>query len=100
VLAAEQRVIGGVALKPRTLDTGVEVELGYHLGRAWWGSGYATEAALAMLDEARERGLTRVAAFIHPDNVRSSAVALRLGMHVERRFQWAGLPHDLWAVSI
>jgi [ribosomal protein S5]-alanine N-acetyltransferase len=100
VLRADQKVIGGVALKPRHLDTGCEVEIGYHLGRRWWGRGYATEAARAMLAEARSRGLVRVTAFIYPDNVASRAVAERLGMRVERRIQWAGLPHDVWAVNL
>jgi RimJ/RimL family protein N-acetyltransferase len=100
VLRADGRLIGGVALKPRHLDTGVEVELGYHLGRPWWGRGYATEAARAMLAEARGRGLARVVAFIYPGNLPSQAVADRLGMRVERRIQWAGLPHDVWVVSL
>ncbi len=97
VLAGENVVIGGIALKRRELDSGVEFELGYHLGRRWWGRGYATEAGRAMLDEARARGLTRVAAFIHPDNWRSQKVAERLGMRLERQIEWAGLPHDLWS---
>lgn len=59
---------------------GPEVELGYTLGRAWWGRGYATEAARATLDEAFEViGLDRVVAVTRYENHRSQAVLGRLG---------------------
>ena len=35
-------------------------ELGYGLGRAYWGRGYATEAVRAMLDHARPLGLRQL----------------------------------------
>ena len=57
-------VVGGCGLVRRELPEGVEIELGYHLRSDLWGRGLATEAARACLDEARERGLDRVIAFI------------------------------------
>jgi RimJ/RimL family protein N-acetyltransferase len=55
-------------------------ELGWALGRAHWGFGYATEAALAVREWARrERGVGRLISLINPDNVRSQRVAERLG---------------------
>ena len=100
VLTATGRVIGGVSLKRRAIDGGHVFELGYHLGSSWWGRGYATEAARAMVAEARARGLTRIVALIDPDNLRSRAVAVRLEMSLERRIEWDGLPHDLWALDL
>lgn len=100
VLAATGQVIGGASLILRHLRDGEEIELGYHLGTRWWGKGYATEAARAMLAEARERGLSHVVSFIHPDNNRSQRVAERLGMHLERRITWSGLPHDVWQADL
>ena len=100
VLTATGQVIGGVSLKRRVIDEDHEFELGYHLGGSWWGRGYATEAARAMLAEARARGLTRIVALIHPGNLRSRDVAVRLEMTLERRIEWAGLPHDLWALVL
>lgn len=47
------RVIGGASL----VITDGAAMLGYGLGRAWWGNGYATEVARALVD----------AAFAHPD---------------------------------
>lgn len=57
-----------------------EVEVGWHLHPAHQKQGLATEAARAVLDEARAAGLTRVLALTDPDNSASQAVARRLGM--------------------
>ncbi|MEV7726968.1 GNAT family N-acetyltransferase [Streptomyces sp. NPDC087917] len=57
-----------------------EIEIGWRLGRGAWGQGYAYAAALATLDRVREAGVTRVVAMIDDANVRSAAVAERLGM--------------------
>ena len=55
-------------------------ELGWALIRAHWGHGYATEAAAAIRDWAREpRSISGLVSLISPDNVRSQRVAERLG---------------------
>jgi RimJ/RimL family protein N-acetyltransferase len=55
-------------------------ELGWALTRAYWGQGYATEAAAAIRDWAHERpNIDRLVSLISPDNVRSQRVAERLG---------------------
>jgi RimJ/RimL family protein N-acetyltransferase len=54
-------------------------ELGWALMRAHWGHGYATEAARAVRDWARELGIERLISVIAPANVRSARVAKRLG---------------------
>lgn len=100
VLRATGRVIGGIALIRREMSWGAEDELGYHLASREWGNGYATEAGLAMLGEAYARGLRRVVAFIMNSNQPSLAVARRLGMSYERDIEWAGQPHQLWAVAL
>jgi RimJ/RimL family protein N-acetyltransferase len=57
------------------------VEVGWRLAPAWWGRGYATEAARASLDFGfRRLGLRRVVSVIDEHNGRSLAVAGRLGM--------------------
>jgi RimJ/RimL family protein N-acetyltransferase len=59
-------------------------ELGWALGRAHWGSGYATEAASAVRGWARsERGVGRLISLINPANARSARVAQRLGAEPE-----------------
>lgn len=55
-------------------------EVGYLLGRAWWGRGYATEAARAAIDWGFEQiGFSDLLSLIDPDNAASIAVATRLG---------------------
>ena len=55
-------------------------EVGYLLGRAWWGRGYATEAARAAMDWGFEQvGFDDLLSLIDPANAASIAVATRLG---------------------
>ncbi|MFI6119673.1 GNAT family N-acetyltransferase [Streptomyces sp. NPDC051064] len=57
-----------------------EIEIGWRLGRAAWGRGYATTAARLTLERTRALGLREVVAMINTRNARSVAVAVRLGM--------------------
>jgi RimJ/RimL family protein N-acetyltransferase len=57
------------------------VEVAWRLARAYWGHGYATEAARAALDHGfGELGLTEIVAVTVPANLRSRRVMERLGM--------------------
>ncbi|WP_142849145.1 GNAT family N-acetyltransferase [Telmatospirillum sp. J64-1] len=57
------------------------VEIGWRLDRAFWGRGFATEAALTACSFAFDAlGLAEVVAFTVPRNRRSRAVMERLGM--------------------
>jgi len=60
------------------------LELGYMLGRPYWGRGYATEGGIAALDWGfGVQGFERVISLIDPLNNASIAVATRLGeVHV------------------
>ena len=66
-------------------DGRTEVEVGYTLGREYWGRGYATEAAGAVRDYAlRELGADRLIALIIHGNTASENVARKLGLRYER----------------
>jgi RimJ/RimL family protein N-acetyltransferase len=57
------------------------VEIGWRLDPAYWGRGYATEAARLALDDGFERlRLQEVVALTVPANLRSQAIMQRLGM--------------------
>ncbi|MFI9202080.1 GNAT family N-acetyltransferase [Streptomyces sp. NPDC053048] len=61
------------------------VEIGWRLGRSFWGQGLATEAARAVLDFAlRDRGLARVVGVHTVGNAAAEAIMRRLGMRPER----------------
>ena len=58
-----------------------ELEVGYHVRTDRQGAGYATEAAAACRDFARDTLKSpRLVAIIHPDNTASRRVAEKLGM--------------------
>lgn len=81
------QVLGFTGLQPWAHPWGPQgvLEIGWRLGRAFWGHGYATEAARAALAwyetrRAAGRGDPRLVAMIHEQNVRSQSVATKLGM--------------------
>ncbi len=54
-------------------------ELGYSLGRAYWGRGYATEAVRALQDHARLLGLDELEAYSFVENPTSARVLEKAG---------------------
>jgi RimJ/RimL family protein N-acetyltransferase len=78
-----------------------EVELGWALLRAYWGHGYATEAAEAVRDAAwTDLALERLVSLIHPDNARSIQVAERLGATFEQEVDSADVGRlQVWVYS-
>jgi len=85
---AGDEVVGWVGFVRRSLPWHDELELGWSIRKEHWGSGYATEAALAL----RPLGPERVVHLIHPENARSIAVAERLGAVFERETTLRGNP--------
>ena len=79
-----------------------EIEIGYRLARAFWGHGYATEAAIATRDHAfATLGLSRLIAIIDPGNVASIRVARKAGLHHETDVMLSGYtyPDRLYAIQ-
>jgi [ribosomal protein S5]-alanine N-acetyltransferase len=77
-------VVGHCGLLQKTVDDRDEIELTYVIAAAFWGRGYATEAATALRDYGFQRlGITRLVSLIDPANAASARVALKLGMKLE-----------------
>jgi RimJ/RimL family protein N-acetyltransferase len=97
-LRENPELCGGVGL--RLDEAHHHAELGYWLGVAFWGKGYATEAAQAMLDYGFDTlNLHRIYASYYPENVASGQVLRKIGMRREglmrgHIFKW-GQFHDL-----
>ncbi|GLY77595.1 N-acetyltransferase [Actinoallomurus iriomotensis] len=76
----------GVAALNRlgSLVPGIEesaLEIGWWIDPRWWGRGFATEAALALRDEAfADLGAERIAARYQPANTGSERVMIKIGM--------------------
>jgi len=94
-------VIGRCGLLPWKIDGRDEVELAYLIERARWGQGYASEAARAILNYARDvLRLPRLIALITPGNAASVRTAQAVGMHFAHDWvdEW-GLCH-VYAVAL
>jgi RimJ/RimL family protein N-acetyltransferase len=78
---------------------GPDIELGYTLGLAWWGRGYATEASEACLRAAAALKLTRVVAMTDPGNVASQHVLEKLGLRPDGTRMAYGREHVLYRVD-
>ena len=80
LIEAPGRTIGDVGftwVEPQT------AEIGYFLEPAYWGHGFATEAARNIIALAVELGASTVLATCHYQNSASQAVMRRCGMHAE-----------------
>ena len=87
-LKAEQRVIGNVGFNAKRTGEKLQGMIGWTLGVADEGYGYATEAAEALLDFLfLTAGFHRVYALTSPKNEKSWRLMERLGMRREAHFR-------------
>jgi RimJ/RimL family protein N-acetyltransferase len=100
ILAAENLLIGDCGLEHMEIDGRAEVEIGYDMRSAYWGRGFATEAAGAVRDFAfGVLKLPRVISLIRPENVASRRVAEKIGMVREKEIDRGGHPYWIYAQS-
>ncbi|OUJ68691.1 GNAT family N-acetyltransferase [Hymenobacter crusticola] len=70
-------------------------ELGYHFARPYWGRGYATEAAQAVLQYGFDTlGLIAMYSLADGQNQASNHVLLKLGFTFVERFDFHEKPHN------
>lgn len=75
----------GIRRKP---ESDWEADIGFELAPEYWGQGYATEAARAMVDFGfRELGLHRVSSWCIAENTASARVLERAGLRLEGRLR-------------
>lgn len=76
-----KKMVGQCGLLLQKIDNKLEIEVGYHVIKKYWGMGYATEAAQLFVDFAVENQLAQsVIAIIHPNNSNSIRVAEKINM--------------------
>lgn len=83
-LYADEVFVGVGSLIPQTGEHRINAEIGYWLGEAYWGKGYATEAVKQLVAFAfNDLGLTRVYAYIFSFNTASMRVLEKCGFQAE-----------------
>jgi RimJ/RimL family protein N-acetyltransferase len=74
------------------VEGGPFVEVGYRLARAYWGKGYATEAAAALLCYGFVNlNLSLITAIAHARNVASNRVIQKIGLLHRKTYKLDGL---------
>lgn len=97
----DERLLGFCGLLPQVVEGLEELEIGYRLARDAWGRGYATEAAVASRDFARDVLLRqRVISLIQPANVASARVAEKVGMTPEREARFKDVHVVVWSMRL
>jgi [ribosomal protein S5]-alanine N-acetyltransferase len=103
-LRSTDEFMGRASLTKQKFEGGRDAEIGYLLATAYWGQGYATEAAKAVRDHAVDfLGFRRLVALIDADNAASKRVAIKLGMAYERKVRFGsrwrelGMTTDLYS---
>lgn len=90
-------LIGDCGCAMQEVEGRDEVEIGYHVRRDLWGSGYATEAAQACIEYAFHKlGAKRVISMIRPENQQSRRVAEKNGLSCEKIIFWSGYDHSIY----
>ena len=79
-LASTGELVGSIALRIDTDSPEASVaDIGYWIGAPYWGNGYATEAGDAIIDRARELGVTTIVLKYFDGNDASRRVSEKLG---------------------
>ena len=79
---------------------GSDVEIGWTVASDRWGEGIATRMGQHALGGAPSVGLDSIIAYTRVDNSASRRVMEKLGLHYERDFEHAGLPHVLYRKAL
>ncbi len=81
--------IGLCGLLAQDIEGKIEIEVGYHILKKYWGQGYATEAAKLFFDYAFKNELANsIISIIDPGNIKSQRVAQKNGLTLHKQTKW------------
>jgi RimJ/RimL family protein N-acetyltransferase len=75
---SDGRAIGTV--QATLTRSGRSAEIAWVVGLDWQGQGFASEAALSLVNWLEQRGVEEITAHVHPDHIASEKVAARVGL--------------------
>lgn len=91
--------VGMCGLMTQTVDEKIELEVGYHVLKKYWGQGYAPEAAKLFIDYAFAHKLSNsVVSIIDVGNLNSQRVAEKNGLSREKQTRYDGLDVYLYRI--
>lgn len=97
-LAYPGQLIGWCGLQ--YLDETDETEVAYHLSRAFWNRGYASEAAArCLMFGFEELKLDIIIGIVHVQNVASQRVLEKIGLRDKREAEYWGMPSYRYEIS-
>lgn len=89
-LASTGEIVGSIALRiDRDSPEARVADIGYWIGASYWGNGYATEAGRAIIERARELGVSTIILKYFDGNDASRRVSEKLG------FAWQSREEDV-----
>lgn len=84
-----KQFIGQCGLVKQEVDEQIEIEVGYHIFKQFWGQGYAPEAARLFIEYAFAHNLAdSIISIIDIRNIKSQIVADKNGLKREKRIKW------------
>lgn len=93
VRSSDGQAIGGLALRPLP-PYKEDIELAVQFAPAYWGKGYAAEAARALAGWAFTEGADELFAVVRPGNKRAARMARRIGM------EWTGESEKYYELTL
>ena len=95
-LPSDGHLIGSCGIRCKN-ENDWEADIGYELAPQYWGQGFATEAAVAIVSFGfSELNLHRISSWCIAENTASARVLERLGMHPEGRLRENDYFKDRW----
>ena len=89
-LGSTGEIVGSIALRiDRDSPEARVADIGYWIGASYWGNGYATEAGRAIIERARELGVSTIILKYFDGNDASRRVSEKLG------FTWQSREEDV-----
>jgi len=100
VLRESGEVLGDCGPTWHEVQDELQLEVGYHFRRRYWGHGFATEAARAVMQWSFDNvPVSHLISLIRPENLPSRRVAERNSMLPHASVTWRGFEHLVYRIE-